>query len=102
MFVETKEHGEVQAPALDESGKLLLKAADLIEQRGWTQGEMDSPKGVCVLGALGWGRGHNPARTVAIIRFQEAIGGCSVMLWNDENGRTQSEVVAKLREVALS
>jgi hypothetical protein len=94
---------------LDDASKLLLKAAALIEERGWCQREQESDDGrLCALGALHYADGNRPYDGVSKLgqkarnRLCRAIGTDRVgSQWNDVPGRTKEEVVAKLRAVAL-
>ena len=109
MFVEEKTQGEV---GLDEASKILLKAASLIEERGWCQHALETHEGrMCANGAVWiaagrpvskdgvpppeWHLTYRAART----RLWSSVG--HVHDWNDAKDRTQAEVVAKLRAVAL-
>ena len=94
---------------LDEESRLLLRAAEVIEHRGWCQNEYTTSDGrLCVLGAVKTARGLSPRDDEdaddlvekACERLYNAVGN-RVHLWNDRPGRTQDEVVAKLRAVAL-
>lgn len=88
---------------------VLDAAADLLEKPGaWTQGEWwscndDDEQCFCVRGAIRWcGVGINSEMDQKIA---EAMGFRAPHLlarWNDEKGRTQSEVVAALRAAATS
>jgi hypothetical protein len=96
---------ESSQEALDETGKLFLKAAALIEDRGLARGVAQDSRGrLCIVGALNLAHGgeaHDsscPLRTFE--RFQDATGQM-LRTWNDQRGRTKEEVVAKLRAVAL-
>ena len=87
---------------LDEASKLLLKAAALIEVRGWVQGNFECSRGYCIGGAAiradtTLGRVVYP---IALKRVSASLGTFYVG-WNDTPGRTKDEVVAKLRAVAL-
>ena len=96
----------------------LNKAADLIETNGWHQGgyypgwndTLDAPNwrqagevineqglACCVLGAIAaCGGGQREADVLAeVVRGEPDV-------WNDHPARTQSEVVAALREAAQS
>lgn len=84
---------------LDEASKLLLKAAALIEERGWCQGSMLSPSGYCALGAIGVAGDYRDIAYKARDKFSAVVG--SVATWNDWPGRTKEEVIAKLRSVAI-
>ena len=93
--------------------EVLEKAANLIEPEGkWTQGDLAvdangdetwtaDPNSVCFCaeGAImhvSFGQPREP-----IFReFRHALGVDRIYEWNDAPGRTQAEVVAKLREAA--
>lgn len=93
-------------------GEVLLAAADLIEPEGaWTQGELAhdgdgreaDPLGEeatcwCVSGAIMRAQGDRFLATEKFWPLERLIG--LFPLWNDAPERTQSEVVAKLREAA--
>ena len=79
---------------------------------GWTQLDArDSAGRYCLTGALSKAAGEDRAAYAAALqsigtRLNEpacAFGGfgchCSVIRWNDRDGRTQKQVVAKLDEV---
>lgn len=107
---ETKSLGTTHESAkLDEASKLLLKAADLIERRGWCQNHYASQDGrLCYLGALKTVLGvpldgvSHPLIGEAGLRMSKAVGRPCVWQWNDDTGRTQEEVVSKMRAVALA
>jgi hypothetical protein len=84
---------------------VLLRAADLLEEFGWCQGEFGSKEdgSFCLYGAVdtahsdltgkpGWA-----PREFGIF-LHKRLGGCAS--WNDDPGRTKAEVVARLREAA--
>lgn len=97
---------------------VLEAAADLLSKPGaWTQGAYARGKGnrpvnsadeaarFCVLGAMNIAAGApkvNLDRNEAHIAFANATGIPDYLIatWNDTPGRTQDEVVAKLREAA--
>lgn len=101
--------------------ELLNKAADLIEERGWNQGDYRSPVGaLCAIGAIitanDEARGIHPetiefnlwstpvreaVETLAKQLDQEPLVPPYVMNWNDTPGRTATEVVSMLRKAAL-
>ncbi len=106
---------EVKAPVVRSEEpwrKLLLDAADVIEQRGWCQCRLGTQDGaVCaggaVLSAGNCWEGHlssNPIAAEAARRLRAHIGPgytCgNIASWNDEPGRTKEEVLATLRAVA--
>ncbi len=86
---------------------VLLGAADVIERGGWCQGAYERSGSFCVSGAIrkasGWkADGHLTTICVdAHGALWQALGE-NMADWNDAPGRTQAEVVAKLREVAAS
>lgn len=87
---------------LDEASKLLLKAADLLEIPGvWGQGSFSEKRVIgshCAMTAIRSLSKHYEAEQ----RFARAFGGVlNVYEWNDTEGRTKEEVIAKLRAVAL-
>lgn len=102
---------EKESPQLDEASKLLLKAASIIEERGWCQHNLQSSDGrLCLEGAISFAYyGHamgafcDPATRVAFDRMAAATSKDreAPHHWNDDKGRTKEEVVAKLRAVAL-
>lgn len=105
---------------------ILEKAAELISKPGaWTQGAfglhtplssslvndqtprwVDGAKCFCALGAVAQAMGVNPEVAhvwdTPAARFLSNVtkGHLTVVSWNDAEGRTQAEVVAKLREAA--
>lgn len=104
---ETKNLATHEPNTLDEASKLLLKAADRLENGGWKQhcyGDLHGTGPVCMEGALlsedMASFTHHFAE--AARRIQKAIGSVHVPAWNDHPLRTQAEVVAKLRAAALS
>ena len=112
MFVE-HEKREANVPhrerphTLDKPAKILLDAADLIEQYGLAKGTQRDAEGrYCTYGAVMWaatgygGLALNGPAARAIERIQRAIGH-SVAAWNNIPERSQGEVVCLLRRVAL-
>lgn len=83
--------------------KAIWDASNLIQTKGWTQREYMEHKGFCIMGALEYLRivGQVPDDVIerAERELDEALDITEA--WNDENGRTKQQVVAKLREVAL-
>lgn len=83
---------------------LLLRAAELIEIRGWCQRQtVDKHGGICTLGAI-----DTAARQLnfewiiesAARKALEAVIGSSIPEWNDSPGRTKAMVVMVLRRAA--
>jgi uncharacterized protein (TIGR02266 family) len=92
--------------------RVLLVARDLLHENGWTQLDArDSAGRYCLTGALSKAAGEDRSAYAAALlsvgtRLDEPpcrFGGfdchCAVLRWNDREGRTQTEVVAKLDEV---
>lgn len=91
---------------------VLDAAADLLEKPGaWGQGNYQPRSGcLCTLGAISmvavghvpaaWGSSSARLATAAAKTLFPSLSG--VANWNDEEGRTQSEVVAALRAAATS
>ena len=115
MFTTEKAPGEIhersdrelEREGLDETAKLLLKAAAVIDEIGWCQNGYTKHGGYCIYGALDHAAGFdvgegatNQVVSQAAWRFIDAVKS-SVAGWNDTPGRTKDEVVAKLRAVAL-
>lgn len=96
---------------------LLLKAADLLEQRGWVQGAFREAGRFCTLGAVRQASGYyrsqasvdtvNEWQTTETI-YREVIANLDlsfpngVVAWNDGPNQTKEGVISKLREIAKS
>jgi uncharacterized protein (TIGR02266 family) len=91
--------------------KLLLIARDLLFEKGWTQlTRRDSEGSYCLTGALARAAaGDRDAYRAALQSIGPrlgvpgcAFGGfgchCALLTWNDREGRTRGEVVAKIDE----
>lgn len=79
---------------------VLLKAADLIEERGWGQGFCrTSPCAVDAISTTG-AKSDWPAGGRALEALRDHLQVPSIAGWNDQPGRTQAEVVTALREAA--
>jgi hypothetical protein len=107
MYVEDKAIGEAPPkeapPKLDEIGKTLLAAADLIEKNGWCQRGFFHGERSCALGAIRRVthlRHNHDNYYSATVRLEIQIGMRSVGAWNDQPERTQEEVIAALRKAA--
>jgi Tfp pilus assembly protein PilZ len=92
--------------------KVLLIARDLLFEEGWTQFSQRDPQGsYCLTGALERAAGDDRGAYLAALQSlgphlgvsKCQFGGfgchCAVLTWNDSEGRTKREVVAKLDEV---
>ncbi len=94
--------------------KILHKAADVIETRGWCKFTREDPDGkVCLIGAVGVAVGGDPMRhvTLSILsridrlaralypeRFESNyVGSCAIGAINDRILRTQAEAIELLR-----
>jgi hypothetical protein len=91
--------------------RLLLVARDLLHVKGWTQFAERLPQGsYCITGALRWASGQDREAYQAAL---ECVGRrlnvppcphggfrchCAVLSWNDQEGRTKGDVIAKLDE----
>ncbi len=90
-----------ERPAVDEIGKIMFAAADLIERDGHCKKMMFDGHGYCILGAIRWAlRGSQyPANQYDAIaqRINLAAGGVpSIANWNDTH--TKTEAIALLRK----
>jgi hypothetical protein len=106
-------------PSVEENaGRLVRKAADVLQDRTWVQGEYgDADKGMCAVTSIFFtatGRSENavkyethPSLVKQTIRtfgnWLEAAGFTSwgsVPAWNDAPGRTKDEVLQIMRKFA--
>ena len=92
--------------------RVLVVARDLLHEKGWTQLTARDPAGsYCLTGALSKAAGEDRDAYRAALQSMGprlsmpacAFGGfnchCAVLSWNDREGRTKSQVIAKLDEV---
>lgn len=91
----------------EEAQAVLCRAAELIEERGWTQGEWTARNGaMCVSQAIteaayektmgeGSLRGFN--RSLMAKQLLRTRTHRSAIAWNDMKSRKKEEVIAKLR-----
>lgn len=94
---------------IDQAGKVLLSAIDILNNRGWCQGgsgrRVDGS--VCIAWAIQLAITENPclnAEEVALynnVRAKLDIGA-NIAIWNDFEGRTKEQVIEKLREAAFN
>jgi uncharacterized protein (TIGR02266 family) len=95
--------------------RVLLVARDLLHEKGWTQlTARDTAGSYCLTGALSKAAGQDRDAYRAALQSMGprlsvpacAFGGfnchCAVLSWNDREGRTKNEVIAKLDEVINS
>ncbi len=85
---------------LDQVGKVMYRAADLLEERGWCRNTLWNEKGeMCILGAI---------QTVANIsdgvekRLSRYLGVpfFNMVKWNNDICSSKEEVITLLREAA--
>lgn len=92
--------------------RVLLVARDLLHESGWTQLTAREPGGsYCLTGALSKAAGGDrdayraalqsvgPRLSVPACTFGGFDCHCAVLSWNDREGRTKNDVIAKLDEV---
>ncbi len=92
---------------LDPITRILLDAADYIEQNGLNKGEYYGRtirgrelRPACVLGAIRAFSDDEDLVKAAMAHFRHSIV-IPIPVWNDDPKRTAEEVVAKLRSSAL-
>jgi hypothetical protein len=86
--------------------RVMLKASDIIDERGLCKESYSGSRGYCIYGALyaaadltpmdAMNEALNEARRILLNKLPDTI-----ICWNDHKDRTKDEVVAKLRAVAL-
>lgn len=111
MFVETKPEGEATTSKWARS---LLKAIDVLNERGWCQKTEVNAKGEhCLLGAVWFAHygeepTHGPisegrrSEWPQVWDIMQKQLGMAAADWNDVDGRTKDEVIAVLRAAAAS
>lgn len=80
--------------------ELRLKAAEIIEERGWWQGGFKGPSGECCL-VEAMQKAESSSELFLVSRAVRSMGFRGVdesMMWNDAPERTKAEVVARLRD----
>jgi hypothetical protein len=98
---------EQLTPPLTDVQRVLLRAAEIIEERGWCRAAYIENGRLCAVGAIATAAEGNafslaPRVERAIRSFNDFIGGSvRIEAWNDAPGRTQSEIVNALRSAAL-
>jgi hypothetical protein len=116
MFVDEKKAGEIVTKELEPWQKILLGAADAIEERGLFKGyfcpteSLSTVGPFCANGAMrfaymGDALGHpNELGHLrdAYEKLSAYLGVQSVAVWNDHPHRTKGEVVAAMRAAAFS
>lgn len=81
---------------------ILFTAADYIEEHGWCQNIGKAPDGRCdVMTAISRQCSTSgPDWRRAVDTFALVIGDVDICVWNDQPGRTKTEIVDRLREAA--
>jgi hypothetical protein len=90
-----------QRPVTHRSSRILARAADIIRDRGWHQGDWtDSQGAVCALQAIRLAAGDDTdaaadAAAVLLDRIRNQFGdhASSVPGWNDRRERTEADVL---------
>ena len=90
---------ELSVDDLDEAGRILMKAADIVDVRWW-QYSYGSPGGPrCARGAIIESADAGPNLSYAIDRLTKFLG-MPIIYYNDTPGRTAAEVSAAMRAAA--
>lgn len=97
----------LEAEPLAEPDPVLLRAAEIVLERGLCQGPWRAGGPLCAAGAVGEaGNDHGldrPEIEVRVLRFAHALGGSAasdVHVWNDAPGRNAAEVAEALERAA--
>lgn len=93
-----------------EINALIKQGAELIQKRGHCQFVEETPDGkLCIAGSLNVAAGHlakdfvfdSKLVNAAFGKIREALG-TNPCGWNNEEGRTKEQVVAKMLEIAAT
>lgn len=92
---------------VDETGQVLLDAADYIERHGWCQYIVEDNQGrVCIGGAISAAASNSDQDDLyvyALVRLDKYLHSYKLVpFWNDTPGRTKEEVIAALRAAAYT
>jgi hypothetical protein len=99
----------VEIKPVDEDAAVLLRAAEIIEERGWCQEYPDAAGRVCagraIMLALGLKSGWAGNEQERIVRHRLGFSAAwflsgALANWNDAPGRTAAEVIDRLRSAA--
>jgi hypothetical protein len=91
---------------MTEVEKVYLRAADLIAERGWTQGDYEALDGrLCMMGAcqvavIEDGYLLSDGLYTAVFQGLEQHLGRNPIAWNDVHGRTKTQVIRALLKAA--
>ncbi|MGH3019848.1 MAG: DUF6197 family protein [Gaiellaceae bacterium] len=98
---------QLEAQPLADPDPVLLRAAEIVRERGLCQGPWRTGGPLCAAGAVGEaGKDHGLDRAemeARVVRFARALGGSDVShvhCWNDAPGRSAGEVVEALERAA--
>ncbi len=102
MFLEVKREGEVAVP-VKPWRRLLLDAADYIDQHGWCQDVWEDADGrVCVYWAMRRANRYTESVQDVARGKMEGFLGQELTSWNDAEGRTRDYVTTALRSCAVA
>jgi hypothetical protein len=97
----------LEAQPLAEPDPVLLRAAEIVRERGLCQGPWRAGGPICAAGAVGEaGKDHGLDRAEMegrVLRFARALGGANVSdvhCWNDAPGRSAGDVAEALERAA--
>lgn len=88
---------------------ILLKAADILETKGWTQYSYHDHRGFCAVGAIREAVGSNFDSMTntqydlihkAANKFRTVIGTHDITVWNDARTTTKQTVIKTLKRAA--
>jgi hypothetical protein len=91
-------------PALDDAGRTLMRAAEIVHERGWIQRAYENDEGVCVAHALGRAL-HEGGFThatwyKAYKRFCHSVGLPGMSSWNDSVCQSGEQAAEALERAA--
>lgn len=89
--------------------EILLRAADILEEHGWVQGQIGyDGEGYCAFGAMikALATVNHMGLDDAMMKLGNAVAtigspfDSAIFRWNDREDRTKEQVISKMREVA--
>lgn len=105
--------GQLLLEKSEENKKIYTRAADIIRERGWVQGQYSTEDGVCLVGALTEAEIELHIHTMSAVLNIAAIlihkegsdegfdtTTKSITGWNDVDHRIEDEVIGLLKEAA--
>jgi hypothetical protein len=97
----------LETQALGEPDPVLLRAAEIVRERGLCKGPWRAGGPLCAAGAVGVAAGDlglaRAEMEARVVRFARALGGSAVSDvhgWNDAPGRTVGDVAEALERAA--